>query len=92
MMRDENEPSVPELARRAALSSSGANPVRALVPVLTRMPAAGIPLGDVLADSGYAHRDADAWALPLRTAGASLVQDLHPLFVDRTSERHAGDG
>ena len=42
------------------------------------MPAAGIPLGDVLADSGYAHRDADAWALPLRAAGASLVQDLHP--------------
>jgi len=42
------------------------------------MPAAGIPLGDVLADSGYAHRDADAWALPLRAAGAQLVQDLHP--------------
>ena len=42
------------------------------------MPAAGIRLGDVLADSGYAHRDADAWALPLRAAGAQLVQDLHP--------------
>ena len=42
------------------------------------MPAAGIPLGDILADSGYAHRDADAWALPLRAAGAQLVQDLHP--------------
>jgi hypothetical protein len=32
------------------------------------------PLGDVLADSGYVHRDADAWAPPLR---AALVQDLH---------------
>jgi hypothetical protein len=42
------------------------------------MPAAGIPLGDVLADSGYAYRDAGAWALPLRQAGAQLVQDLHP--------------
>ena len=42
------------------------------------MPAAGIPLGDVLADSGYAHRDAGAWAIPLRQAGAQLVQDLHP--------------
>ena len=42
------------------------------------MPAAGIPLGDILDDSGYAHRDADAWALPLRAAGAQLVQDLHP--------------
>ena len=40
--------------------------------------AAGIPLGDILADSGYAHRDAGAWALPLRRAGAQLVQDLHP--------------
>ena len=49
-----------------------------LVPVLTRMPEDGIPLGDILADSGYAHRDAGAWAIPLRAAGAQLVQDLHP--------------
>ena len=32
----------------------------------------------MLADSGYAHRDAAAWAIPLRAAGAQLVQDLHP--------------
>ena len=42
------------------------------------MPGHGIPLGDILADSGYAHRDAGAWAIPLRGAGAQLVQDLHP--------------
>jgi hypothetical protein len=54
------------------------DPARALVPVLTAMPGDGIPLGDVLADSGYAHRDAAAWAIPLRRAGAQLVQDLHP--------------
>jgi hypothetical protein len=42
------------------------------------MPAAGIPLGDILADSGYSHRDAAAWALPLRQAGAQLIQALHP--------------
>ena len=42
------------------------------------MPGDGIALGDILADSGYAHRDAGAWALPLRQAGAQLVQDLHP--------------
>jgi hypothetical protein len=78
MMRDENGPAVPEFARRATLSSCRHDPVRAFVPVLTRMPAAGIAPGDVLADSGYAHRDAVAWALPLRDAGASLVQDLHP--------------
>jgi hypothetical protein len=78
MMPGENGPAVPEFARRATVSSCRHDPVRALAPVLTAMPAAGIPLGDVLADSGYAHRDADAWALPLRAAGAALVQDLHP--------------
>jgi hypothetical protein len=78
MMRDENGPAVPELARRAALSSCRHDPVRAFVPVLTAMPAAGIGLGDVLDDSGYAHRDAGAWAIPLRAAGGQLVQDLHP--------------
>ncbi|HMI23479.1 MAG TPA: hypothetical protein VK594_03235, partial [Streptosporangiaceae bacterium] len=78
MMPGENGPAVPELARRAILSSCRHDPVRALVPVLTAMPAAGIPLGDILDDSGYAHRDAGAWALPLRQAGAQLVQDLHP--------------
>jgi hypothetical protein len=78
MMPEENGPAVPEFARRATLSSCRHDPVRALVPVLTAMPAAGIPLGDVLADSGYAHRDPGAWALPLRGAGAQLVQDLHP--------------
>ena len=78
MTRDEDGPPVPELTRRITLSSCHADPVRALTPVLARMPAAGIPLGDILADSGYAHRDAAAWALPLRAAGAQLVQDLHP--------------
>ena len=48
------------------------------MPVLTAMPAAGIPLGGVLTDSGYAHRDAGAWAIPLRQSGAQLIQDLHP--------------
>lgn len=36
------------------------------------------PLGDVVADSGYAHRVPAHFALPLRAAGASLVMDLHP--------------
>lgn len=78
MTRDEHGPAVPELARRMTLSACHTDPVRALTPVLTRMPRHGIALGDVIADSGYAHRDADAWALPLRAAGAQLVQDLHP--------------
>jgi hypothetical protein len=54
------------------------DPARALVPVLTAMPEHGIPLGDILDDSGYSHRDADAWALPLRAAGAQLVQGSPP--------------
>ena len=78
MMPEENGPAVPELARRAALSSCLDDPVRAFAPVLTAMPAHGIPLGDILDDSGYAHRDASAWAIPLRLPGAQLVQDLHP--------------
>jgi hypothetical protein len=78
MMREENGPAVPEIARRATLSSCRNDPVRAFAPVLTAMPAAGIPLGDIPGGSGYAHRDASAWALPLRAAGAQLVQDLHP--------------
>ncbi len=77
MMPGENSPAVPAFARHATMTSCRHDPVRALAPVLTAMPASGIPLGDVLADSGYAHRDADAWAIPLRAAGASLVQDPH---------------
>ena len=78
MTREENGTAVPELARRMTLCSCELDPVRAFVAVLLRMAAAGIPLGDILDDSGYAHRDADAWAIPLRQAGAQLVQDLHP--------------
>jgi hypothetical protein len=78
MAPDEQGPPVPELARRATLSACRHDPVPAFTPVLTAMPAAGIPLGDVLADSGYSHRVPGHWAAPLRAAGAQLVQDLHP--------------
>jgi hypothetical protein len=79
MMREEHGPPVPELARRMTVCSCRHDPARALARVLTAIPEDGIPLGDILADSGYAHRDAVAWAIPLRAAGAQLVQDLHPL-------------
>jgi hypothetical protein len=79
MMREEHGPPAPELARRMTACSCHHDPARALVPVLTAMPRAGTPPGDILADSGYAHRDAGAWAIPLRRHGAQLVQDLHPL-------------
>ena len=78
MVPDEQGPPVPELARRMTLSSCRHDPVPAFAPVLTAMPQDGIPLGDVLADSGYSHRIPQNWASPLRPAGAALVQDLHP--------------
>jgi hypothetical protein len=85
MMREENGPAVPELARRATVSSCRHDPVRAFVPVLTAMPSRGIGLGDILADSGYAYRDPGAWAIPMRGAGGQLVQDLHPNDLFRTN-------
>ena len=78
MVREEHGPAVPELARRLLVTSCHVDPARAFVGVFERMAHTGIALGDVLADSGYAHRTADGWALPLRRLGARLVQDLHP--------------
>jgi hypothetical protein len=78
MVAGEDGPAVPELARRITLAGCDHDPVRQLVTALLRMAAGGIPPGDVTDDSGYAHRDARTWAVPLRNAGARLVQDLHP--------------
>jgi hypothetical protein len=78
MTREEAGPAIPELARRMTLTSCELDPVRALARVLQRMAGNGIRPGDILADSGYAHRNAAAWAIPLRQAGAQLIQDLHP--------------
>jgi hypothetical protein len=78
MVPDEQGPPVPELARRMTLSSCRHDPVPAFTPVLTAMPQDGIPLGDILADSGYSHRIPGNWAAPLRAGGAALIQDLHP--------------
>jgi hypothetical protein len=78
MVREETGPPVPELTRPMTLTSCALDPVRALAAVLPRMPANAIRLGDIPDDSGYAHRDAGARAIPLRQAGAQLIQDLHP--------------
>jgi len=78
MVNDESSPAVPELVRAMALSSCRLDPVPGIVAVLGHRSASGMPIGDVLADSGYAHRRAEAFALPLRALGANLVMDLHP--------------
>ena len=78
MVKDDHGPAVPELARRITAGNSSHDPAAALAGVLASMPAAGIGLGDILADSGYSHRVPATWAEPLRAAGAQLVHDLHP--------------
>jgi hypothetical protein len=78
MVNEDDGPAVPELVRRATLSSCHVDPVPAFVPALKELARSGVALGDVLADSGYAHRVAEHWALPLRAAGAEIVTDLHP--------------
>lgn len=78
MMNEEDGPPVPELARRISVTACRHDPPRVFAGVLERMVASGVALGDVLADSGYAHRVPGHWAVPLRRLGAALVQDHHP--------------
>jgi hypothetical protein len=78
MVRDEDTDAVPELVRRMTITSCRLDPARSIVGVLTRMHEDATPLGDVLVDSGYAHRMPQNFALPLRALRADLVMDLHP--------------
>ena len=77
-VKDEHGPEVPELVRRMQLTSCHIDPPPAFVPVLERMASDSITIADVLADSGYAYRIPENWALPIRALGADLIQDLHP--------------
>lgn len=77
-VEEEGGPAVAELVRRILLTSCKVDPPAALVPVLERMAMSGIEIGDVLADSGYAYRVPETWALPMRRLGIELVQELHP--------------
>ena len=75
---DEHGPDVPELARRMHLASPQHDPPAQIVPAIARMHQDGIPIGDLLVDSGYAYRQPETFALPIRKLGASLIMDLHP--------------
>jgi hypothetical protein len=77
-VEDEHGPEIPELVRRIQISSCQIDPPAALASVIERMAGNGIAIGDLLADSGYAYRRPETWALPMRRLGARLVQDLHP--------------
>ena len=46
--------------------------------VVTNSAARGVVVHDLLAESGYAYRQPEHFALPLRAIGAQLVIDLHP--------------
>jgi hypothetical protein len=78
MVHRENQDAVPEFVRRLLLADCHTDPPPAFVPVLEDMVRTGVALRDVLCDSGYAHRIAENWALPLRALRADLVMDLHP--------------
>jgi hypothetical protein len=79
MVREEGGEEVPELVSQMTLSSCRHDPVPVVVEALGRRVDRGrLALTDVLADSGYAHRVPEHFALPLRARGAKLVIDLHP--------------
>ncbi len=78
MVADEDGAPVAELVRRICVHPPAVDPVPTMANVLARMVGSGLAVGDVLADSGYAHRVAEHWAAPLRRLGVRLVQDLHP--------------
>ncbi|HLW95174.1 MAG TPA: hypothetical protein VKS25_07345 [Solirubrobacteraceae bacterium] len=75
---DETGPPVPELVRRIHLASCRHDPPDQIIPVIARMHQAGIPIDDLLADSGYSYRQPATFALPIRALAVGLVVDLHP--------------
>jgi len=77
-VNDERGEQVPELVRRMQIASCAQDPPALLTPVIERMSASGVNVGDLLADSGYSYRVAETWALPLRALGIALIQDLNP--------------
>jgi hypothetical protein len=76
--RDEHGPEIPELIRRIHITGTQHDPPAQIIPVIQRMHQHGIPIGDLLADSGYSYRQPETFALPTRQLGIQLVIDLHP--------------
>ena len=70
-VKDEHGPEVPELARRMHLDQLPPRPARPRsCPSSSACTNDGITIADLLADSGYAYRVPETWALPIRALGA----------------------
>ncbi len=78
IVKDDRGPDIPELVRRITLASAKHDPPPQITPVIERMTKDAINIGELLADSGYAYREAQNFAMPIRALGAELVIDLHP--------------
>ncbi len=78
IVAEENGSDVPGLVRRIQIASCKHDPPAQIVPVLQRMASEGTEIGDLLGDPGYSYRTPETFAMPMRTAGAKLVMDLHP--------------
>ncbi len=89
MVPDGGGAPVPEVLRRMNVVACDHDPVPEMADVLVTMAEAGIPTGDVVVDSGDAHRLPEHFALPLRAVGGSLVMDLHPHDLNLPSCRIA---
>ena len=89
MVREENGPAVPELARRMTVCSCHLDPARALAPVLTAMPAAGIPPGDIIEPMTYALREARRTALGALPAQIAALASRDALSAQRAPDSRA---
>lgn len=78
MVADQGSHAGPELVRRVTLAAPKVDPPPVMAATLVAMHHAGVVVGDVVADSGYASRRPERWATPLAGIGARLIQDLHP--------------
>lgn len=66
----------PELIRRVVLKSPRHEPASEMAALLEAMAGGGIPIAEVLYDSGYSFKI--GFGQRLRALGAELVMDLHP--------------
>jgi hypothetical protein len=77
-VRDEHRQDVPALIRRITITSPQHDPPAQLPRMIERLHDHGIPLQELIVDSGYSYREPATFALPLRRLAIRLIMDLHP--------------